>query len=84
MQVHHFYNGLSAPTRTLIDASTRGAIMRRNEVEAYQIMENIALKNYQGLVERVTPKKQAGVYDLDEFTNLAAQVSTLSKKLQDV
>ena len=27
MQVHHFYNGLSHLTRTLIDASARGAIM---------------------------------------------------------
>ena len=26
MQVQHFYNGLSVPTRTLIDASARGAI----------------------------------------------------------
>ena len=44
MQVHHFYNGLSAPTRTLIDALVGGAIMGKNEVEAYHILENIALK----------------------------------------
>ena len=59
MQVHHFYNGLSAPTRTLIDASVGGAIMGRNEVEAYQILENTALNNCQWQVERVVPKKQA-------------------------
>ena len=57
MQVHHFYNGLSAPTRNLIDPSTGGAIMGRNEVQAYQILENIALNNYQWPVERVAPKK---------------------------
>ena len=34
MQVHHFYNGLSHPTRTLIDASAGGAIMGKNEMEA--------------------------------------------------
>ena len=45
MQVHHFYNVLSAPTRTLIDASVGGAIMGKNEEEAYQILENIALNN---------------------------------------
>ena len=27
MQVHNFYNGLSRPTRTLVDASVGGAIM---------------------------------------------------------
>ena len=79
MQVHHFYNGLSAPTRTLIDALVGGAIMGKNEEEAYQILENIALNNCKWPVERVPPKKKDEAYDLDVFTNLAAHVSTLSK-----
>ena len=82
MQVHHFYNGFSCPTRTLIDAYAGGAIMGKHEVEVYQILENIALNNCQWPVERVAPKKLAGVFNLDMFTNLFAQVSTLSKKLQ--
>ena len=82
MQVHHFYNGLSRPTRTLIDASGGGVIMRKNEVEAYQILENIALNDCQCPVERVAPKKPVGVFNLDMFTNLSARVSTLLKKLQ--
>ena len=82
MQVHHFYNGLSRPTRTLIDAYAGGVIMGKNEVEAYQILENIALNDCQWLVERVAPKKPARVFDLNMFTNLSAQVSTLSKQLQ--
>ena len=82
MQVHHFYNGLSHPTRTLINASAWGAIMGRNEVEAYQILENIALNDCQWPVERAAPKKPTEVFYLDMFTNLSAQVSTLSKKLQ--
>ena len=45
MQVHNFYNGLSFPTRILIDASRGGVIMGKNEVEAYQILENIALND---------------------------------------
>ena len=45
MQVHHFYNGLSRPTRTLIVASAGGAIMGKNKVEAYQILENTALND---------------------------------------
>ena len=65
MQVQHFYNGLSIPTRTLIDASTGGAIMGKNEVEAYQILENIALNNCQWPIERVTPKKLVRVHELD-------------------
>ena len=82
MQVHHFYNGLSRPTRTLIDASVGGAIMGKNEVEAYQILENIALNDCQWIVKRAALKKPTGVFNLDMFTNLSTQVSTLSKKLQ--
>ena len=82
MQVHHFYNGLSRLTRTLIDASTRGAIMGKNEVEAYQIPENTALNDCQWPVERAALKKPARVFYLDMFTNLFAKVSTLSKQLQ--
>ena len=82
MQVHHFYNGLSRPTRTLIDAYAGGAIIRKKEVEAYQILVNIALNDCQWPVERVAPKKPAGVFDLYMFTNLSSQVSTLSKQLQ--
>ena len=70
MQVYNFYNGLSCPIRTLIDASAGGAIMGKNEVEAYQILENIALNDYQWPVERVARKKPAGVFDLDMFTKL--------------
>ena len=82
MQVHHFYNGLSRPTRTLIDASAGGEIIGKNEVEAYQILKNIAFNDCQWPIERATPKKPTGVFDLDMFTNLSAQVSTLSKQLQ--
>ena len=43
MQVHHLYNGLSRPTRTLIDAYAGGVITGKNEVEAYQILKNNTL-----------------------------------------
>ena len=56
--------------------------MGKNEVEAYQILENIALNDCQWPVEKVAPKKPVGVFNLDMFTNLSTQVSTLSKKLQ--
>ena len=56
--------------------------MGKNKVEAYQILENIALDDCQWPVERVAPKKPNGVFDLDMFTNLSAQVSTLSKQIQ--
>ena len=56
--------------------------MGKNDVEAYQILEDIALNDCQWLVERVAQKKPAGVFELDMFTNLSTQESTLSKQLQ--
>ena len=72
MQDHHFYNGFSYPTRTLIDASAGVAIMGKNEVKAYQILENIAMNDCQWSVEKETPKKPTRAFDLDMFINLSA------------
>ena len=55
MQVHHFYNGLIGTTRTLLDASTSGALTSKSENEAYQQLESMALNNCQFSNERVTP-----------------------------
>ena len=43
--MHHFYNGLIGTIRTLLDASTGGALMRKSEDKAYQLLENMAINN---------------------------------------
>ena len=70
MPVHHFYNGLTSTTRTLLDALAGGALMRKSEDEAYQLLENIAINNNQWPSERVALKKPAGMYDIDVLSNL--------------
>ena len=77
-----FYSDLTNTTRTLLDASAGGAMMSKSEDEAYKLLENMALNNCQWLSERVTPKKLVGMYDVDVFFNLAAQVSLLTKKIK--
>ena len=42
MQVHKFYNGLSDPTRIVIDASTRGVMIKKTTDHAYGILEDMA------------------------------------------
>ena len=42
MQVHTFYNGLSDFTRTVIDASTGGALMKKTTDQACGILEDMA------------------------------------------
>ena len=47
MQVPHFYNGLTGTTRMLLDALVGGALMSKSGNEAYQLLENMALNNFQ-------------------------------------
>ncbi|XP_024031895.1 uncharacterized protein LOC112094656 [Morus notabilis] len=81
-QVHNFYNGLSGTTRTLIDASAGGALMKKTEDEAYELLEDMATNNYQWPSERSIPKKTAGLHEVDAITNLTAQIASRSKQLQ--
>ena len=45
MQVHHFYNGLTMTTRTILDASTGGALKSKIMNETDQLLENMDLNN---------------------------------------
>ena len=40
MQVHTFYNGLSDSARTIVDASTGCALMKKTTDQAYEILED--------------------------------------------
>ena len=80
--MHHFYNGLTNTTGTLLDASTGGALMSKIEDEAYLLLDNMATNHCQWPSKKVTPKKPTDIYDIDVLSNLAAQVSLLTKQLQ--
>ena len=58
MQVHTFYNGMRNATRTLIDASAGGALMKKTIDQAYEILEDAATNTNQWPREKVTPVKQ--------------------------
>ena len=47
MQVHTFYNDLSDSTRTIIDASAGGALMKKNINQAYEILEDTTTNSNQ-------------------------------------
>ena len=42
MQVHTFYKGMRDATRTVIDASAGGALMKKTTDQAYEILEDAA------------------------------------------
>ncbi|XP_062080137.1 uncharacterized protein LOC133784885 [Humulus lupulus] len=56
--------------------------MSKSAKEAYDLLEEMAMNNYQWPSERETNKKVAGVHELDAISMLSAQVATLTKQLQ--
>lgn len=54
LQVQAYYNGLVGSIKTTIDAATGGALMIKNVVDAYNLLEDMASNNYQW------PSKRSG------------------------
>ena len=78
MQVHTFYNGLRNATRTVIDASTGGALMKKATDQAYEILENAATNTNQWPRDKITPKKAIGSTDNKVLSNLVTHVAQLT------
>ena len=75
MQVHTFYNGMSDSTRTVIDDSTGGALMKKTIDQAYGILEDMDTNSKQWPRERMIPRKAVRGVDIEVLTNLVSHVS---------
>jgi len=47
MVVQTFYNGVIQPVRSMIGAAAGGTLMSKTEEEAYNLIKEMALNNYQ-------------------------------------
>ena len=74
-----FYNGLRNATRTLIDASAGGALMKKTMDQAYEILEEAATNTNQWPIEKTTPVKVIGGTDNEVLNNLVTHVAQLTK-----
>ena len=54
--MHTFYNGLSASSRTIIDASAGDALMKKNTDQAYEILEDTTTNTNHWLRDRSIPR----------------------------
>ena len=81
MQVHTFYNGLRNATRTMIDASAGGALMKKTTDHAYEILEDAATNTNQWPREKATPVNAAGGTNNEVLNNLVNHVAQLTKQL---
>ena len=79
MQVHTFYNGLRNTTRTVIDASIEGALMKKTTDQPYEILEDDANNTNQWPRDRITPVKAVGGTDNEVLNNLVTHVVQLTK-----
>ena len=80
MQVHTFYNGLRDATRTVIDASAGGALMKKTTDQAYEILEDTTTNSNQWPRDRITPGKAVGGADNEVLNNLVTHIAQLTKQ----
>ena len=80
--MHTFYNGLSDLARTIIDASTGGALMKKTTHQAYEILEDKTTNSNQWPRDRFAPRKPLAGADTEVLSNLVNYVAQLTKQLQ--
>jgi len=52
MIIQAFYNSVTHPVRSTIDAAVGGALMNKTEDEAYNLIEEMTLNNFQWSTEQ--------------------------------
>jgi len=65
----------------MIDAAVGGTLMSKTEEEAYNLIEEMTLNNYQWSSERGQPKRVRGKYDVDAVTLLTTKMDAMTQKL---
>ena len=64
----------------MIDGTAGGTLMSKTE-EAYNLIEEMALNNYQWSSERGQPTRVGGKYEIDALTFLTAKMDAMTQKL---
>ena len=80
--MHTFYNGPSDSTRTVIDASVGGALMKKTTYQTYEILEDTTTNTNHWPRDRSTPRKPLAGADTYVISNLVNHVTQLTRQLQ--
>jgi len=81
MIIQAFYNGVTQSVRSTIDAAAGGTLMIKIEYEAYILIKEMALNNFQWSTERGQPKRVGGKLEVDALTLLFAKVDATTQRL---
>jgi len=66
-----FYNGVTHARRSTTDAAIGGTLMSKTKDEAYNLIEEMALNNYQWSNEPYQPNRVGGKFDVDALLCLS-------------
>ena len=81
MIIQTFYNEVTQPVRSMIDAAVGGTLMNKTEDEAYDMIEEMTLNNFQWSIERRQPKQVEGKLEVDALTLLSAKFDAMTQRL---
>jgi len=70
--------------RSNIDTAAGGTLMNKTEDEAYNLIGEMALNNFEWSTERGQPKWVGGKLEVDAFTLLFAKVDAMAQKLDQI
>ena len=73
-----FYIALGNQLKTMIDASAGGSLMNKSAAEAEELIEQIAKNTFNWHNERNRAKPVHALYELDEVSQLKAQMASLT------
>src|SRR3954466_8608868 len=77
VQVQTFYNGSLPNTQETIDAASGGSLNNKTLEEAEELIEPLASNYY--AKNRDRPRKQVGVYEVDQNTAFAVQMTAMQQ-----
>ncbi|KAL4352889.1 hypothetical protein GQ457_06G010670 [Hibiscus cannabinus] len=74
-----FYNGVNAPTRTMLDASANCTLLDKSAEEAIEILDRLANNDYQfPSTRRGMTRRNATTYELEPTDSVSAQQAALT------
>jgi len=78
MIVHAFYDGVTQPVRSITDVPSGGTLTNKTEDEAYNLIEEMTVNNFQWSNERGQSKQVGGKLKVDARTLLNAKVDLMT------
>jgi len=82
--IQAFCNGVTQFIRSTIDTTVGGTLMSETKDEAYNLIEEIALNNFQWSTGWGQPKWVRGKLEVDALTFLSAKVDAMSQRLDRI